>query len=266
MLRANPSQCARAAQRPAQRARKALRTALGPHHGPGAAVDVRRRLLYLGAIMARAPLLQLSGISLTFGGTPVFDNLDLTVQPGDRVALVGRNGSGKSTLVRLIGGAEDPTEGAVRATCSVSWPLAFGGGFQGGLTGADNIAFVARIYGVNEDEAMRRVQDFAELGAEIHEPVMTYSNGMRARLAFGLSLAVDFDFLLIDEIVSVGDQRFREKCHAELHERRKDRGFVLISHDMDYIRQHCTHAALIQDGTLQVMPSVQAAIDTYLAQ
>lgn len=190
---------------------------------------------------------------------------NLQLAAGQRWAILGRNGSGKSTLVRLIGGAEDPTEGFVRASCSISWPLAFGGGFQGGLTGADNIAFVARIYGVDEDEALERVQDFAELGDEIHEPVMNYSNGMRARLAFGLSLAVDFDYLLIDEIVSVGDQRFRDKCHEELHDKRKDRGFVLVSHDVDYIRQHCTHAALLQNGRLTVMPSVQAAVDAYCA-
>lgn len=215
-------------------------------------------------------MIELSNLSKGYrtrnGWKWVVKDVNFKAQIGQRWAILGRNGSGKSTLVRLIGGAEDPTEGCVRATCSVSWPLAFGGGFQGGLTGADNIAFVARIYGVDEDEAMRRVQDFAELGEEIHEPVMNYSNGMRARLAFGLSLAVNFDFLLIDEIVSVGDQRFREKCHAELHERRKDRGFILVSHDIDYIRQHCTHAAIIQGGTLQVMPSVNSAIDAYCAQ
>jgi len=196
----------------------------------------------------------------------VVQGVNLQLEAGQRWALLGRNGSGKSTLVRLIGGAEDPTEGAVRAKCSVSWPLAFGGGFQGGLTAADNIAFVARIYGVDESEALARVEDFAELGSEIHEPVMNYSNGMRARLAFGLSLAVDFDYLLIDEIVSVGDQRFRDKCHAELHEKRKDRGFVLVSHDVDYIRKHCTHAAIIQNGKLNVMPSVQGAIEAYCSQ
>jgi capsular polysaccharide transport system ATP-binding protein len=193
----------------------------------------------------------------------VFRGLNFTAHSGQRWAFLGHNGSGKSTLVRLIGGAEDPTEGCVRTTGRVSWPLAFGGGFQGGLTGADNIAFIARIYGVDEHEAMERVQRFAELGDAMHEPVMTYSNGMRARLAFGLSLAVDFDFLLIDEIVSVGDQRFRDKCHDELHEKRRDRGFILVSHDMDYVRSHCTHAALIGASGLQVMPSVEAAIAAY---
>ncbi len=192
--------------------------------------------------------------------------VNFTAEAGQRWAILGRNGSGKSTLIRLIGGAEDATEGHIRTKGIVSWPLAFGGGFQGGLTGADNIAFVARIYGVDEDETQGRVQDFAELGDDIHEPVMNYSNGMRARLAFGLSLAVDFDFLLIDEIVSVGDQRFRDKCHTELHERRKDLGFILVSHDMDYIRQHCTHAALIHGGTLEIMPSVEEAIEAHCAQ
>jgi capsular polysaccharide transport system ATP-binding protein len=206
------------------------------------------------------------GYQTRHGWKWVVQDVNLQLDTGQRWAILGRNGSGKSTLVRLIGGAEDPTEGVVRAECSVSWPLAFGGGFQGGLTGADNIAFIARIYGVDEKEALVRVQHFAELGEDIHEPVMNYSNGMRARLAFGLSVAVDFDYLLIDEIVSVGDQRFRDKCHAELHEKRKDRGFILVSHDVDYVRQYCTHAALIDNGRLDVMPSVQAAIDAYCSQ
>lgn len=206
------------------------------------------------------------GYRTRYGWRWVVKDVNLHMETGQRWAILGRNGSGKSTLVRLIGGAEDPTEGKVRAKCSVSWPLAFGGGFQGGLTGADNVAFVARIYGVDESKALARVQDFAELGDEIHEPVMNYSNGMRARLAFGLSLAVDFDYLLIDEIVSVGDQRFRDKCHAELHENRKDRGFVLVSHDVEYIRQHCTHAAIIENGRLNVMPNVQGAIEAYCSQ
>lgn len=196
----------------------------------------------------------------------VVQDVNLRLEVGQRWGILGHNGSGKSTLIRLIGGAEDPSEGTVHTSGSVSWPLAFGGGFQGGLTGADNIAFISRIYGVDEDEAMVRVQQFAELGDEIYEPVMNYSNGMRARLAFGLSVVVDFDYLLIDEIVSVGDQRFRDKCHAELHEARRDRGFVLVSHDVDYVRQHCTHAAVMHNGTLRAMPSVCAAIDAYCSQ
>lgn len=112
----------------------------------------------------------------------VVKDVNFKASAGQRWAILGRNGSGKSTLVRLIGGAEDPTAGSVRTTGSVSWPLAFGGGFQGGLTGADNIAFIARIYNVDEDEAMRRVQDFAELGEDIHEPVMTYSKIGRAHV------------------------------------------------------------------------------------
>lgn len=193
----------------------------------------------------------------------VLEGINFRALPHERWAILGCNGSGKSTLIRLIGRTESPTCGSIENTCSVSWPLAFGGGFQGGLTGANNVALISQIYDLDERQAMNRVEAFAELGCAMTEPVASYSDGMRARLAFGLSLAVDFEFMLIDEMVTVGDQRFRDKCRAELHEKRRGKGFILVSHDLDYVRQFCSHAAVLDGGRLRVMSSVQEAIELH---
>lgn len=197
------------------------------------------------------------------GMKTVLDAVSLDIQKGEKWGILGRNGSGKSTLVRILAGAEDPTEGTIRTGMSVSWPLAFGGGFQGGITGIDNAKFVARVYGKPTKEIVEFVEGFAELGPAMFEPVMTYSSGMRARLAFGLSLAIDFDCLLIDEIVAVGDHRFRQKCELELYQKRAHKGWVLVSHDPSYVRQHCTHAAVLEKGVLTQAATVDEAIRIY---
>ncbi len=199
------------------------------------------------------------------GSRTVIDGVSLDIHPGQKWGILGRNGSGKSTLVRLMAGAESLTSGRVVRHMSVSWPLAFGGAFQGGLTGLDNAKFVARIYGKPVQEVVDYVQSFAEIGRAFYEPVMSYSSGMRARLAFGLSLAIDFDALLIDEITAVGDFRFREKCQSELYEKRAHKTWVLVSHDAHYVREHCTHACVIEGGRLQVVNSVEDAIHLYEA-
>lgn len=214
-------------------------------------------------------MLTLDKISKTYptsgGPKTVLDAVSLQIGKGEKWGILGRNGSGKSTLVRILAGAEDPTSGVVRTGMSVSWPLAFGGGFQGGITGLDNAKFVARVYGKPTREVVDFVEGFAELGQAMNEPVMTYSSGMRARLAFGLSLAIDFDCLLIDEIVAVGDHRFREKCEVELYQKRAHKGWVLVSHDPNYVRKHCTHAAVLEKGVLTAAATVDDAIRTYEA-
>ena len=144
----------------------------------------------------------------------VLSNVNLVIEPGDRVALLGRNGAGKSTLIKLIGGVEMPTAGRVIRHMSVSWPLGFAGGFQGSLTGYDNSRFIARIYQRDHAEIRQFVEDFTELGKQLRMPVKTYSSGMRARLAFALSLAIEFDCYLIDEIILVGDQNFQRTAGA----------------------------------------------------
>ena len=200
------------------------------------------------------------------GEVTVLDGIDLEIRPGEKVGIMGRNGSGKSTLIRMISGAERPTAGRVERTMTVSWPLAFGGAFQGSLTGLDNLRFICRVYGTSAEDKIEFVQEFTELGRYLREPVKTYSGGMRARLAFAISMVVEFDCFLIDEIIAVGDSRFHEKCRAELFEKRRDRALMIVSHDTAYIREHCTHAFVLSGGKLAAFGSVDAALAHYAAQ
>lgn len=196
----------------------------------------------------------------------VFREVDFVMKPGEKVGILGRNGAGKSTLIRLISGAELPSSGSVRRSMSVSWPLAFGGAFQSALTGFDNLRFICRIYGVDPSDKEEFIQDFAELGIYLREPVRTYSAGMRARLAFAISMVVEFDCFLIDEVVSVGDAKFHERCHIELFEKRRDRAMLFVSHDAGYIRDHCDRVAVIADGRLVHFDSIDEGYHWYYAQ
>lgn len=197
------------------------------------------------------------------GRRRVLNNVNLTVRPGERWGILGRNGAGKSTLIRTIGGVELPTSGTIEKTMTVSWPLAFSGGIQGGLSGRDNMRFVARIYNLDFKKVEAFVEDFAELGVAMREPVKTYSSGMRARLAFALSIAVEFDCFLIDEVIAVGDSRFKKKSRLELFEKRADRAIVLVSHDPEQVRKYCNRAALLESGRLKVLDSVSEALTLY---
>ncbi len=185
------------------------------------------------------------------GTRRVLDRINLTIKPGDRVGILGKNGAGKSTLVRLISGAEGPTEGTVERTMSVSWPLAFTGGFQAALTGADNLRFICRIYGVDFETRLQFVKDFSELGSFLHEPVQIYSSGMRARLAFAISMTIDFDCYLIDEVMAVGDESFRERCRVELFEKRREKTMLIVSHSHRYLRGTCDRFLLFRNGTVE---------------
>lgn len=197
------------------------------------------------------------------GRRRVLDGINLRVAPGEKIGILGRNGAGKSTMIRMISGAELPTSGKIRRDMSVSWPLAFGGAFQGSLTGMDNLRFICRVYGADAKAAEPFVQEFSELGYYLREPVKTYSAGMRARLAFAISMAVEFDCFLIDEIVAVGDSRFHAKCHHELFERRGDRSLIIVSHDAGYIREHCDRAAVLVQGKLHTFDQVHDAYAYY---
>lgn len=199
------------------------------------------------------------------GSRLVLKDVDLKIEPGEKIGILGRNGAGKSTLIRLISGAELPTSGSIHRGMSVSWPLAFGGAFQGTLTGLDNLKFICRVYGVEFQERIEFVQEFSELGHYLREPVKTYSSGMRSRLAFAISMAVEFDCFLIDEIVAVGDSRFHEKCRVELFEKRNDRAMVFVSHQADFIRAHCTRAAVLRDTHLHPHESLDSAFEHYEA-
>lgn len=197
------------------------------------------------------------------GPVRVLDGVDLVVRPGEHVGILGRNGAGKSTLIRMISGAELPTAGAIERGMSVSWPLAFGGAFQGSLTGYDNLRFICRVYGVDPGDTAAFVEDFSELGVYLKEPVKTYSSGMRARLAFAISMVIEFDCFLIDEIIAVGDARFHEKCLVELFGKRADRAKIIVSHDSGYIREHCTRAAVLSGGRLHHHDDLNDSFDFY---
>ena len=199
----------------------------------------------------------------TKGMHVVLDDVSIRFHPGEGVGILGRNGAGKSTLLRIIGGAEMPSAGTVRRTSRVSWPIGFGGGFNGSLTGEANCRFVARIYAQDIDRVVDETRAFAEIGEYFFMPVRTYSSGMRARLAFGLSMAIDFDLYLIDEITAVGDKPFRKKCTEALDDRRSRAGFILVSHDITMIRRHCTRCVVLDSGNLRDYPTVDEASNYY---
>ena len=185
------------------------------------------------------------------GPRRVLDKINLTIHPGERVGILGRNGAGKSTLIRLISGSEPPTLGTIRRNMSVSWPLAFSGGFHGSLTGADNVRFICRIYGVDFQSRFEFVENFSELGVYMNEPVGTYSSGMKARLAFAISMTIDFDCYLIDEVMAVGDSRFRERCRIELFEKRRDKAKLVVSHSHRQLKGTCDRFLLIEGGRIE---------------
>ncbi len=196
----------------------------------------------------------------------VLRDINFDVNPGEKLGILGRNGAGKSTIIRLLSGVENPTRGRIDRQMSVSWPLAFGGAFQTTLTGLDNLRFICRVYGVDPESKVPFVEEFSELGRYLREPVGSYSSGMLARLAFAISMTIEFDCFLIDEIIAVGDQRFHDKCHVELFERRADRAMIFVSHDINYIQAHCERAAVLSDTKLMMFDNVPEAYEFYLAQ
>lgn len=195
----------------------------------------------------------------------VLHNTSFTVPRGFRLGLLGRNGAGKSTLIRLISKIEQPTRGKVTHEMSVSWPLGFSGSFQGSLTGIDNMKFLARIYRTDYARLREFVEEFAELGRFLYEPVKTYSSGMRARLAFALSIAIDFDCYLVDEVMLVGDERFHERSRGHLFSRDSGRALVIASHDASFIEKTCDAALVISRGRTRYFSDVGQALTLYKA-
>jgi capsular polysaccharide transport system ATP-binding protein len=193
----------------------------------------------------------------------VLDHVNLTLERGRNLGILGRNGAGKSTLIRLLSGAERPTSGRIHRGMSVSWPLAFTGAFQPHLTGLDNLKFVCRVYGVDWKPLLPFVEEFTELGLYLNEPVLHYSTGMMMRLAFALSMAIEFDCFLIDEGMAVGDSRFGDRCHVELFRKRKDRSFILVSHDPNIVKMYCERACVLHQGGLYEFEHVDAAYEFY---
>lgn len=195
----------------------------------------------------------------------VLDDVNFSVPRGFKLAVLGRNGAGKSTLIRLLGKIEMPTGGKVSHEMSVSWPLGFGGAFQGSLTGIDNMRFLSRIYRTDYARMREFVDDFAELGPFLYQPVKTYSSGMQARLAFALSIAIEFECYLIDEVIMVGDQRFHARCREHLFDKRADRALVLASHDAAFVKEVCDAAIVLIGGKAHYYESVEEAVAIYQA-
>ncbi len=195
----------------------------------------------------------------------VFKDLNATIPTLKSVALIGRNGAGKSTLMRILGGIDYPDSGEIITDQSISWPLALASGFQGSLTGRENVKFVCRIYG---DEASIRekaewIKAFSGIGDYFEEPVKTYSSGMKSRLAFALSMAFRFDVYLVDEITAVGDQAFRKQSEQAFEEMRSRSSVIMVAHNMNVLKKHCDMAILLADGSATVYDDINEAIEIY---
>ena len=184
---------------------------------------------------------------------------------GDAVGIMGRNGAGKSTLVKVLSGRLQPSRGRFLRDpeFKVSWPLGFGGAVHGSITGADNARFIARIYGRDPYEIEHQVEEFAELGRFMHQPVNTYSSGMRGRLAFALSMAIDFDCYLVDEAIAAGDARFQNRFRIAMEERRKRSTVIVVSHSSAILKDLCTSAAILHEGRLAFHEDLDEAIAIY---
>lgn len=200
------------------------------------------------------------------GRSYVFKDVNVTIPMDKNVGVLGPNGAGKSTLIRMIGGADIPSSGVIKSSLNISWPLGLQGGLQGNMTGRENVRFVARIHGIKNTQLVeQKVDEFAEIGAYFNEPVKTYSNGMRARVTFGLTMAFDFDFdvLLIDELNAVGDMAFRAKSEALLKEKYNSTKLMMVNHSIPQIKKFCEAAILLSDKNITYYESIDEAVSQY---
>jgi capsular polysaccharide transport system ATP-binding protein len=194
--------------------------------------------------------------------TTIFKDLSFKIHTGESIAILGANGAGKSTLLRILGGIDLPDSGTIQTDSTISWPVGLVGGFQGSLTGRENVTFVSRIYAEKRKvpEKVRYVEEFAELGVYFDRPFKTYSSGMRSRVTFGLSMAFDFDVYLIDEVTAAGDQRFREKSKRLLMERKKNADFLMVDHNLWGLKLHCDRAFILDGGKIEEFSDLDEAV------
>jgi capsular polysaccharide transport system ATP-binding protein len=190
----------------------------------------------------------------------VADNINAVFPDRTAVAILGRNGAGKSSLLRIIAGTMDADSGRVLSSGTISWPVGFAGSFHAELTGLQNTRFIARVYGVDTDELVDFVQDFAELGQHFNLPVRSYSSGMRSRLAFGISMGIRFDTYLVDEVTAVGDAGFKAKSEALFLSRVRDSAAIMVTHALGQVKRLCQHAAVLEAGQLVYYTNVDEAI------
>lgn len=199
------------------------------------------------------------------GRKVILENFSAAFRPGVNVGILGRNGAGKSTLMRLISGIDTPTSGRILREGKISWPLGFRGGVHARLTGAQNTRFIADIYGKDRDEVLEFVKDFSELGSYLDMPVRTYSAGMSARLAFGICMAIGFEYYLIDEVIAVGDTNFKKKSKRVFDERRENATLLLVSHSSSLLRAFCHVGGIIKDGKITFYDDIEEAIAVHEA-
>ncbi|PIE43417.1 MAG: ABC transporter ATP-binding protein [Gammaproteobacteria bacterium] len=193
----------------------------------------------------------------------ILDNLTFKFPCDKNIGIMGKNGAGKSTMMRLLAGTEPPDFGRVYRTQKVSWPLGFAGGFNGSMTGLENIRFVSRIYAQDTDRVIDYVTEFAELGPSLRLPIKTYSSGMKARLAFGLSMAIDFQIYLIDEITAVGDENFKKKSRETFHNKLSHSQIIMVSHTPNTIKEYCDCGLLLENGNVSFYPTVDELLVAY---
>lgn len=215
-------------------------------------------------------MIELDRVTKTYrthhGPHVVLNQVSAVLPARSNLGILGGNGAGKSTLLRILAGIEAPDAGNVTKQGRISWPIGFSGGFNGSLSGEENCRFVARIYGEKVDRVVAFTRDFADIGEYFFMPVRTYSSGMRARLAFGLSMAIEFDVYLVDEVTAVGDAPFQEKCRQAFADRRGRSSVVIVSHQQKTIRDYCDRCAVLRDGVLRIYDSVEEAARVYEAR
>lgn len=214
-------------------------------------------------------MIHLNNVSKSFwtpaGRKVILGDTDLIFPSGVSVGLLGRNGAGKSTLMDMIGGTAKPDAGSIDVIGTVSWPVGFKGSFHKELTGAQNTQFIARVYGVDTQSLLDYVQDFSELGSHFYMPVASYSSGMRARLAFAVSIGIPFDTYLVDEVTAVGDAAFKRKSRFAFMDRMEKAGAIVVTHSMRQLRRLCDAGAVLEGGTLTYYDDIDEAIDAHHA-
>lgn len=216
-------------------------------------------------------MIQLQNLSKSFmtkkGRHYLFRDVNLTIPDNSSVGFLGRNGAGKSTLLRIIAGSDQPDSGRIISNSSISWPVGLAGGFQGSLTGRQNVRFVCRLYSKAEyvQEKIDFVQAFADIGDYFDMPVKSYSSGMRSRLTFGLSMAFDFDYYIVDEVSAVGDAAFKKRSQAVMDARREQSGFLVVSHNLNEIKRQCDIGLVIMNNNAHIYNDIDEAIAVYKA-
>lgn len=203
------------------------------------------------------------GYPMKHGYKHILQDFSFNFPEGENIGILGQNGVGKSTIMRLIAQSEFPDSGTIVRKGRFSWPLGFAGGFSPSLTGEENLRFICRIYDADIPEVTKFVKDFSELGAFFYEPIGNYSNGMKARLSFALSMAIDFDVVLIDEILGVGDQSFQKKCQKKVNEKAEKATIIMVSHNMVTIKNFCSIVVLLAGEKLEIYTDIDEAINIY---